>query len=244
MFSFYFDLVNCEWTKKDVSLFEKILYNHMSCEADIYREQKIANTKKHCYAIPNKMIQEVVNSIMLGNYQAFLDNSTNNTHPMTIVRGKIISKIKDLKVFKKYLDIYTLDIDSWAHCDFFNLNSNELNKSALSEIVIDYIKSDLVFRRRIAIILLLKHFITTDNEIDFTFRCVYFLNNETEFYVNIAISWLLCEIYIKHSNLLLDYLPYLNLNSFVKKKFFAKCRDSLRVSNEMLIILEKYLKEM
>ena len=70
---------------------------------------------------------------------------------------------------------------------------------------------------------------------------------EQEYYVNMAIAWLLCEIMIFYPAETLKFLNnYKNKykesnNIFVLKKTISKCRDSFRISEENKILLKKLL---
>ena len=65
------------------------------------------------------------------------------------------------------------------------------------------------------------------------------LFNETEYYVNMAMAWLLCECFIKQKAKTISYLQNHKLNKFTINKMISKCCDSYRVSKED----KEYLKQ-
>ena len=64
-----------------------------------------------------------------------------------------------------------------------------------------------------------------------------YIHND-EYYVQMGLSWLLCECYIKFPNETKRLLEEKVLDSFVQNKTICKIRDSYRVSKEE----KEYLK--
>ncbi len=74
------------------------------------------------------------------------------------------------------------------------------------------------------------------------FEIIDTLNKEKEYYVNMAVAWLCCELMIKNRDKFLAYLKHHNLNDFTVNKAISKCRDSYRVSEKDKELLLKYKK--
>ena len=55
-----------------------------------------------------------------------------------------------------------------------------------------------------------------------------------------AVSWLLCELFIHNREETLYYLNNNKLNKFTINKMISKCRDSFRVSDQDKELLLKY----
>ena len=81
---------------------------------------------------------------------------------------------------------------------------------------------------------------TKESDLTAIFRIVDSLYNEKEYYVNMAVAWLMCEIVIKNREQAFKYLKKHNLNKFTINKTISKCRDSFRVSKEDKEELLKY----
>ena len=66
------------------------------------------------------------------------------------------------------------------------------------------------------------------------------LNIKTDrYYVNMALSWLICEIYIKYPGKIDKYLDIKYLNKFVINKSISKINDSYRITKEVKEKLKK-----
>ena len=66
------------------------------------------------------------------------------------------------------------------------------------------------------------------------------LKSETEYYVNMAVAWLVAECFTKQREQTLIFLHTHSLNNFTINKAIQKCRDSFRVSQEDKQMLLKY----
>ena len=219
------------WTEKDGKELQKYLLSLSKGTKSIEFEKRIANTKLPCIAVPSKQVQKIANEIAKGNFMSFLnlwlwDNLTD-----TFINGKLIYYIKDFDTLKIYLDKYSEKVDNWASCDILKFNINKEDKDKIFNLAEEYLLSPLLFRRRIGIIIFFD-FLKTDEFVDRIFNNIKGLFNEQEYYVNMAVSWLLCEMFIKHRQKTMEFLRLKQINSFTLAKTISKCQDSFRVSKE------------
>jgi 3-methyladenine DNA glycosylase AlkD len=177
---------------------------------------------------------------MNNDYISFLDKRMLANYESTIIYGIIINNLKDVKLIKKYLDIYVNYVDNWSSCDVLSIKTN--NKEELFNIGVSYTKSDLAFVRRVGYRIL---FAYVDN-VEYLCKIFNIIDecngDETEYYVNMMVAWLLCEAFIKNRELTIKYLDSNRLNEFTVNKFVSKCRDSFRVSKLDKDMLIKYKK--
>lgn len=223
------DLIKDKWNKNDIECFLSYLES-LKIEDKINWTTNIVCTKRKVLAIKTVTLRNIANKIALGNYLSFLDFMLDTYHENTIINALLISKIKDYKTFKKYLDKFSMTIDSWASCDILSFNIKG-NYSSYLELVNDYVHDDIMMRRRIAIICLFA-FLKNEEYLDDVYFFVDLFFDEKEYYVNMALSWLLCESFIKHRDLSIMYFKKAHLSDFVIKKTISKCKDSYRVSDQ------------
>lgn len=225
-----------KWTKHDMAEFQDYLKSLAGNKEKYTWEQRIVNTNLPCLAIPATKIKEISNQIAKGNFLDFLNFWLWKTHQNTLINGNLICKIADFAVLKQYLNRYASLADNWATCDCLKFKITENNQQQFFSLAKEYVGSNLTFKRRIGIIIFFK-FIKT-NYLSEIFNLLNTLSNEQEYYVNMAVSWFLCESFIKERDLTLAYLNHNNLNKFTINKFISKCRDSFRISDtdkEMLL---------
>ena len=218
-----------KWYKKDESELKAYL-NTLSNPNKIEWTKNILNTNLKALAISSPKLRRIAKEIIKGDYFSFLEQNFNFCYEVVAINGYILSKIKDFDTYKFYLEKYSKNVDCWANCDLlsFPIKNQEENFFNLAE---QYINSNKTFKRRIGIIIL---FSFTNNEkySSKVFKIINTLYNEKEYYVNMAVAWLLCEMFIKQRDKTIEFLSYANLNSFTANKFVQKCRDSFRVSLE------------
>ena len=225
------NLIKENWYQEDIKEFNNYLMSIQNKDK-ITWTKNIVNTNQQVLAIKTKELKDIVKQIYKGNYLSFLDKMKFNIYETTIIYAHLIVRIKEFKLMKKYLDIYSNNVDNWSSCDTlkFNIKNNIENYKRL---VKEYIKSNKTFKRRIGIIILFEFL--KQKEIDFIFNIINELKPEQEYYVNMAIAWLLCECFIKEQNKTIEYLNNNDINTFVKNKMIQKCRDSFRVDNKDLL---------
>ena len=201
---------------------------------------KIVNTNMDVLAIPVPKLKLIAKEIMKGDYISFLDLRLLDNYESTMVYGSIINKIKDIKLIKKYLDIYVNYVDNWSSCDVLSIDSNDKDK--LFNIAVSYTKSKKPFVRRVGFRIFFKY-LDDEDYLNKIFEVIDTFKLEEHYYVNMIIAWLLCEAFIKNREVTLKYIEKNTLNDFVINKTISKCRDSFRVSLEDKNMLLKFKRK-
>lgn len=228
------NLVKDLWTEKEKQEFIEYLESLKKIDK-IEWTKNIINTSMEVLAIDSKTLKNISKEILKGNYLSFLDLQIYDYYECTIININIISKIKDFKIQKIYLDKYVKKIDNWASVDSYkpNIKNNENNYLNLAK---KYINSNKTFIKRMGIIILFNYL----NKKEYLNKVFSLIKNEDDYYVNMAYSWLLCECFIKNREETINYLNIAKLNKFVINKFILKARDSYRVTKEDKEMLIKY----
>ena len=220
------DLEKEIWTKKDFEEFEKYLATFSKGEEKGEWEKRIVNTSLPCIAVPSTKIDELAKKIYKGNFISFIDVCYFSNFSLTRIVGILISKIKDFDVQKKYLYDFCHKVDNWASIDCIKISSKKHDDEYLS-FAKELLKDDYIFARRLGAIILLK--IINEKTIDEILNTILSLTRESEYYVNMALSWLVAECFVKFRDKTLPLFESKKLNSFVQNKGISKCRDSFRV---------------
>ena len=231
--------IKSKWEANDITLLENYLES-IKNEEKIEWTRNIINTKMPVLAIKLEKLREIVKEMKKGEFYSFLDNMPTSSFEILTISGYLISEIKDFKIQKNYIKKYALKCDNWSNCDTlsFKIKNNEGNYISLSK---ELVKSKKTFVRRVGVDILFS-LVKKDNYSDEIFNILDSLSNEEEYYVNMAIAWLLCEMFIKQRKKTIEYLNHNNLNKFAINKAISKCRDSFRVSKTDKEMLLKYKK--
>lgn len=221
-------LIKNIWTETDIDNLEKYLQTLSKGTDKAKWEQKIVNTNLPCLAIDSKQVESIAKEIAKGNFISYIDLFPFNNHTETVILGSLICKIKDFEQFEFYLDKYANKVDNWASCDTLKFDVQKSNEQKFFALAKKYMQSSQPFVRRIGIRILFK-FISNEKYVDEIYRLINNFESEQEYYVNMAISWLLCELFIKQRDRTIKYLQHNRLNNFVINKMVSKCNDSFRV---------------
>lgn len=230
------DLVKDEWTKKDISEFNRYL-EKIKREDKIEFTKRIVNTNMKVLGIEIPTLRKISKEIGKGNYISYLDKFNNKYYENTLVNAILINNINDIELKKHYLSRQT--IDNWSTVDIlkFNIKGREKDYLKLSK---EYLRDEKSFNRRIGVRILFNY--TKNDNLDEIFKIINSLYDEKEYYVNMAVAWLMCEIVINNREKAFKYFENHKLNDFTINKTISKCRDSFRVSKEDKELLLKYKK--
>ena len=150
-----------------------------------------------------------------------------------MLQGQIIA-LSTISVDKKVslIEKYVKKIDNWAICDTFcaalKIKKNE--EKIYFKFIKKYLNSKKEFEIRFLVIMLLDHFLSEVylHEVLSIINTIY----KEDYYVKMAIAWLLSFIYIKYPKYYLDNINKLNIDTWTYNKSIQKIIESNRVSKE------------
>lgn len=227
------------WTENDIGEYSSYLISLRGESNACEFEKRIVGTDMECLAIKSQTLKKIANIIYSGNYTQFLSYWAWNNHAETLIIGNILNKIKDFSSFKAWLYKYANKCDNWATCDVIKPRITKENKEEIYNLAISYTCHKKTFVRRIGFRILFNYI---DDKIDEILNTISKCANETEYYVNMIIAWLLCECFIKQREKTLKVFQNNNVNAFAINKAIQKCRESFRVSENDKELLNKYKK--
>ena len=187
-------LIKQVWKDTDKLGFDNYLLS-LKNEDKVVWTTKIINTKKPLLAIKTEVLKNIAKEIAKGNFLSFLDLNLNSYYENDVINGNLICKIKDFHKQVEYLDKYVLGIDNWASCDLlsFKIKGREEEYFALAK---KYLKSEKPFVRRVGFKIFFE-FLNNGYYVDKILEILNEFYLEEEYYVNMIISWLVCELFIK-----------------------------------------------
>lgn len=234
------NLIKRNWTKTDAKEF--VSYLNSIAETDkkkINWTKRIYNTNLSVLAIKIPTIKKIAKEINKGNPLSFLSLNLHSNFETYLICGCLITKIDDFDCMKTYLNKYSQIIDSWALCDCLDFNIKNENEDKYFNLSLDYINSIHPFCRRIGLLVWFK-FIERANYLKIIIDNLSKFKKESHYYVNMALAWLIAELFVKNRNICLSLFENKILNPFVNNKAIQKIKDSFRVSLEDKKFLEKF----
>lgn len=231
-----------KWNKESYKKFVNYLINMQDIKYKEFHGSLILNSKYEIIGIRVPVMRNIAKEIAKGNIEEFLKYAQNNYYEEVMIQGFVISHIKDENLFYKYFKEYINKIDNWALCDSFcsSIKIVRKHEEKYFEEAIKLSLDEKEFISRVGIVLILDHFISEKN-LNIIFNTINKVKND-KFYINMAVAWLICDIYIKFPKKTEEFLKNNNLNEFTQNKAISKIHDSYRVSKDEKELLIKYKK--
>lgn len=189
------------------------------------------------------ILKEIAKQIAKENYEEFLQNAQDEYYEELVLQGLVIGYAKiSIEDTFKYLEKFVPKINSWAVCDITcaNLKITKKYMEEMWDFLEKYIKSDKEYEIRFALVMYLDYFLT-DEYIDDILRKINKITNK-EYYVQMAIAWLVSIAYIKQKEKTEAFLQNNKLDKFTQNKSIQKICESYRVSKENKEKVRKYKK--
>lgn len=178
-------------------------------------------------------LRKIAKEIAITNHEEFLAYAKDEYYEELLLQGLVIgyAKISIQDTFK-YLETFVPKINSWAVCDTTcsNLKITKKYMNEMWKFLDKYINSDKEYEIRFALVMYLNYFLTVEY-IDEIIRKIDKITNK-EYYVQMAIAWLVSFAYIKQKEKTKRYLLNNNLDKFTLNKSIQKICESYRVSKE------------
>lgn len=203
---------------------------------DEYRDftGKLIPCERPLVGVRIPVVREIVGQIPHEKYNEFLEVA-----PMTVeevlARGMIIARLpydKMLWRFGSQVD----EIDNWCTCDVFCSGISKVVRKHRVEFLESQIEELLVDSREFAVrvgLVMLKCAYVEPEYLAVIFDRVERLSGREEYYVRMAIAWLVAECFIKYPDIAMGYLRTSRLPRWTFNKTISKICDSYRVDEGM-----------
>ena len=188
-------------------------------------------------------LRKMAKEIAQQDYKNFSKNAKDEYYEELLLQGLVIgyAKISIEETFE-YLEKFVPKINSWAVCDTVcsNLKITKKHMKEMWEFLEKYINSNKEYEIRFALVIYLNYFLT-EEYIDKILEKIDKIENK-EYYVQMAIAWLISFSYIKQKESTEKYLLKNNLDQFTHNKAIQKICESYRVGAAEKEKLRKYKK--
>lgn len=181
--------------------------------------------------IPN--LRNIAKNIAKENPKEFIDNLVDEYYEETMILGFVIGYSKfSLEETLEYLKLFLPKINNWAVCDCVcsTLKITKKFQKEMFAFLLTYTKSKKEFELRFAIVMFLNYYLTPE----YLPQILEIIDSikSKDYYVQMAIAWLISTSYIKEKEITLNYIKNNNLDTFTHNKAIQKIRESYRVSDK------------
>lgn len=185
------------------------------------------------------VMRNIAKEIYKGNYKEFLSLVETNYYEEITIYGFIVGYIKELATSVYYLDKYKNMINNWASCDTFCASYKIVKKN--KDYFFNYIKNNIssknLWIRRLCFVLLLDYYVEEEYIDDIFILCDKY--NTSDYYVQMAVAWLISVCYVKYKDKTINYIKNNRLDDFTHNKSIQKIKESLRISKEDKMLVDK-----
>ncbi len=162
-----------------------------------------------------------------------------------IARGFLIARLSYDEMLK-FFDSQVELLDNWCTVDTFCAALRKVVKhhedDFLNSKVENLLKSKDEFAVRAGLVCLLDFYVKPEY-LHLIFDRIESLKDREEYYVKMALAWLLAECFIKYPEITRDYLDRSKLEKWTFNKAISKICDSYRVSQDTKTEIKKLRKK-
>lgn len=186
-------------------------------------------------------LKKIAKQIAKTDYKNYLKNAQDEYYEELLLQGLVIGYSKTtLEEKLKYLEKFVPKINSWAVCDVTcgTLKIAQKYEKEVWEFLQQYIKSKKEYEIRFALVMYLDYYLK-EEYID---KILEQINNITskDYYVQMAIAWLVSIAYIKQKEKTEKFLKNNKLDKFSQNKSISKICESYRITPEEKERVKKY----
>ena len=221
----------------DISRIRQELTKNIDDKYQVFVSRAIP-TDRPILGIRIPTVREIAKKIPKEDYQEILKAEPVSLEEV-LLRGMLVARLPYDEMLKAF-DSQVALIDDWCSCDIFCASLKPLIKKHRQDFfeqkINPLLKTNKEFKTRVGLVLLLGY--VTPEYLQVIFDRVEGLKNREEYYVKMAIAWLVAECFIKYPEETMSYLHVSKLPAWTYNKAISKICDSFRVEDDT----KKYLK--
>lgn len=224
------DIKDFSWPKDN----DRLISYLISLQDDKYKafNEKITPGEFNMIGIRIPELRKIAKEILKTDYERFLKTFDDDHYEVKLIKGFVIGNIKDRDRFRYHFEEFIKEIDNWAVCDSFIASAKIILKDR------EYyfyrsrklLEESSEFLNRVGFVILLDYFV--DEEHYDAISSMLKSYKSGKYYADMAISWLLSEMYIRFPKKTQTFLIENHFDKTIIKYTARKIKDSYRVSEE------------
>lgn len=226
-------MLEYNWNKENYQKFLNYLDKNKDLKYREFHYKLLKDNSISFIGVRTPILKNIAKQISKTNYIEFIKLNTLKTYEEKTTYGLLLGYLKiDFNDLLNLIDNYLINIDNWATCDLTcaNLKIFKENKELGFNYLNNKINSNNVWIQRFVIVMFLDYFLC-DEYIDEVLKIIGSINTN-EYYVEMAIAWLLATAYINYQDKVLSLLKSGKISKNVINLTIKKANESYRVTQE------------
>lgn len=191
------------------------------------------------YGVRMPQLKLLAKEILRGDPEGFLSVCRGTSYEEDMLRGLVLGGLRDADVYERQLRAFLPALSNWAVCDGTAAASKVVgrNRERFYPVIEELLRAEEVYSVRLGYVLLLDYYLTEEYLTRVLEHC---RASRGEYYIDMAIAWLISVAYVKFPGQTEALLKDNELNDFTQNKAIQKIRESYRVSREDKTRLLRY----
>ena len=228
------------WNKENYQNFFDCLDENKNLKYHEFHYKLLKDNSISFIGVRTPILKNIAKQISKTNYIEFIKLNTLKTYEEKTIYGLLLGYLKiDFNELLNLIDNYLVNIDNWATCDLTcaNLKIFKRNKGLGFNYLKGKINSNNIWIQRFVIVMFLDYFLC-DECIDDVLEIISNINT-SEYYVEMAIAWLLATAYINYQDKVLNLLESGKISKNVINLTIKKASESYRITQEKKKLIKK-----
>lgn len=213
---------------------QQVLYNHQDKKYAEFSAKLIPTLPRESFigvrAPEYKKIIKEISILPSEEINSFMNSLPHEFHEENCLHIALLNKIKDFEDCLAKTEAFLPFINNWAVSDGLNPACFGKNHDKLIVKCNEWLASDLPFTKRVAMLCIMKHFLTTDFKSEYL-EWVAKIRSE-EYYVNMMIAWLFAEALSKQWDCAILFIEQKKLDKWTHNKAIQKAKESFKITSD------------
>ncbi len=227
------------WNKENYQKFLDYLDKNKVLKYREFHYKLLKDNSINFIGVRTPILKNIAKQISKTNYIEFIKLNTLKTYEEKTIYGLLLGYLKiGFNDLLNLIDNYLINIDNWATCDLTcaNLKIFKKNKESGFNYLKNKTNSNNIWIQRFVIVIFLDYFLC-DKYIDDVLKIISSIDTN-EYYVEMAIAWLLATAYINYQDKVLNLLKNGKISKNIINLTIKKANESYRITQDKKKIIK------
>ncbi|WP_099467603.1 DNA alkylation repair protein [Konateibacter massiliensis] len=231
------------WTEVEYKEYLNYLKTFANKEYSSFQSTLMPKAKR-ILGIKMPILRKIANEILKGNWRSFIVMCSNTYYEETTVKGLIIGMCNvSFLEYTHMIETFSMSVRNWVTCDTFCTGLKGIKNYPYEFWIYleTLLKSKHPWQIRMGVVIILNHYLNEEyiNQIFLRLDDV----RQDNYYVKMAIAWLISTAYQKYPGITYGYLTNCKLETWTYNKSLEKILELRDVPNDQKSLILSLKKE-